>query len=275
MLHYLFILLSVLGTAALSVHLHWHESLHILWQAPLTALGLFLVGMALFALLILLSAAAVDLKKAQTKRNGYYAFLLRAYAPAVFFLMRIHVHVTGREKLPQEGNFLLVCNHLNIFDPVALFLAIPARAKLSFITKVENFDLPIVKQFMHRLLCLPLDRNNDRQALRTIIKAAKLLEEDALSMTIFPEGQTSKSGELLPFRNGAFKIAQKANRPIVVATLQNTKSAPKNMFRRPTHIPVHILGVIPADEVVSHTTTEIGDRVHAMMEADLYPDKHR
>lgn len=271
MMLYIFIILSLLGSAALTVGLHWYDTLHVLWQAPLTALGLFLALIALFALLVLISAATVNLEKEQTRRNGFFAFLLRAYAPVVFFLMRIHVHVTGREKLPKTGNFLLVCNHLNIFDPVVLFLAIPERAKLSFITKVENFDIPIVKQFMHRLLCLPLDRDNDRKALRTIIKAAKLLEADALSMTIFPEGQTSKSGELLPFRNGAFKIAQKANRPIVVATVQNTKAAPKNMFRRPTHIPVHILGVIPAEEVVTHTTAEIGERVHAMMEADLYP----
>lgn len=273
MLLYIYLILSLLGTAALSFGCQWYDSWNALWQVPLTFIGLFLGLMVAFALVVLLATAAVRMDKEQTKRNGFYAFLFHTYAPAVLFLMRIHVHVTGREKIPTDGNFLLVCNHLNIFDPVVLFMSIPMRCKLSFITKVENFKIPIVKQFMHKLLCLPLDRNNDRSALRTIIKAAQLMKDNVLSMTIFPEGQTSKSGELLPFRNGAFKIAQKANRPIVVATLQNTKAAPKNMFRRPTHIPLHILGVIPAEDVTSHTTAEIGARVHAMMEADLYPER--
>ena len=270
---YIIIALCLLGTAALTVGCHWYDSLHVLWQAPLTFLGLFIGVLLLLVLVVLLATACTNMEKEQTKRHGFYAFLLRFCAPIAFFLMRIRVHITGKNKLPKEGNFLLVCNHLSIFDPVALFMAVPARAKLSFIGKMETLEMPYVKQFMHRLMCLPLDRNNDRQALRTIIKAAQLLKNDVLSMTIFPEGQTSKSGELLPFRNGAFKIAQKANRPIVVATIQNTKPIAKNMFRHPTHVPVHILGVIPAEEVVAHTTVEIGDRVHAMMEADLYPDR--
>lgn len=266
---YLFIVLSILGSAALTVGCRWYDSLHVLWQAPLTAVGLFLALVILFAILVVISCVCDNLEKEQKTRSGYFAFLLRAYAPVAFFLMQIHIHVTGREKLPADGNFLLVSNHLNIFDPVVLFLAIPERYHLSFITKVENFDILIVRKFMHKLLCLPLDRDNDRKALRTIIKAAQLLRDEPMSITIFPEGQTSRSGELLPFRNGAFKIAQKANKPIVVATVQNTKAAPKNMFRRPTHIPIHILGVIPAEEVTSHTTAEIGERVHKMMETDL------
>ena len=271
MMLYVFFALSLLGAAALTVCCHWYDSLHVLWQAPLTFVGIFVGLMVLFALIILIAVACTDMKKEQTKRNGFYAFLLGAYAPVVFFLMRIHIHVTGKEHIPTEGNFLLVCNHLNIFDPIVLFLCFPARVKLSFIGKMETLEMPFVKQFMHRMLCLPLDRNNDRQALRTIIKAAQLMKDDVLSMTIFPEGQTSKTGELLPFRNGAFKVAQRSNRPIVVATIQNTKTIVKNMFRRPTHIPVHILGVIPAEEVTAHTTAEIGERVHTMMEADLYP----
>ena len=269
MMLYIFILLSVLGSAGLTIGCRWYEQIHVIWQAPLTAVGLFCALVLLFGILVAVSSALVNLDTEQKKRSNYFAFLLRAYAPVAFFLMRIHVRVTGREKLPADGNFLLVCNHLSILDPVVLFIAVPERAKLSFITKKENFELPVVRQFMHRLLCLPLDRENNRKALRTIIKAAQLLENEPMSITIFPEGQTSPSGALLPFRNGAFKIAQKAGRPIVVATLQNTNAAQKNMFRRPTQVPVHILGVIPVEEVASLTTAEIGERVHRMMEEDL------
>lgn len=269
MLLTIFVLISAVGSALLTWLCGWYESLHVIWQAPLVFIGLFLALTLLFGLLILISSALVNLEKEQTRRSGYFSFLLRYYTPVAFLLMGVRLQVRGREKVPTEGNFLLVCNHLSIFDPVVLFSAVPRQVKLSFITKQENFEMPVVRKFMHKLLCLPLNRENDRQALRTIIRAAQLLKEQPLSMTIFPEGQTSKTGHLLPFRNGAFKIAQRANCPIVVATLQNTRAIPGNMFRRPTHVQVDFLDTIPVEELAGHTTVEIGERVHTMMETVL------
>ena len=78
--------------------------------------------------------------------------------------------------------------------------------------------------------------------------------------------QTSKSGQLLPFRNGAFKIAQKAGVPIVVCALTNTKAILKNMFRKHTEVWLDVLRVVPAEDLVGKTTIEIGEHVHAIME---------
>ena len=91
-------------------------------------------------------------------------------------------------------------------------------------------------------------------------------------MTIFPEGQTRKSGQLLPFRNGAFKIAQRAKRPVVVAVLENSRAMYRNLFRRRTQVRDRILGVISAEDVAALRTVQIGDRAHAMMAAALQAD---
>ena len=88
-------------------------------------------------------------------------------------------------------------------------------------------------------------------------------------MGVFPEGYESKTGELLPFRNGAFKIAQKAQVPIVVAVLRNTKQIAKNMFRRRTDVDMEILGVVPVEELMGVPTKDVGDRIHKMMEQAL------
>ena len=165
-----------------------------------------------------------------------------------------------------------MCNHLSVFDPVLLIRALPRQARLSFVTKQENFDLPVVRQFMHKLQCLPLDRHDDRQALRAILQAAKQLQEQPLCMTIFPEGQTSKSGQLLPFRNGAFKIAQRAKRPVVVSVLENSRAIYHNLFRRRTRVRVRILDVVPTEDVATLCTVQIGDRAHAMIAAALQAD---
>ena len=79
-----------------------------------------------------------------------------------------------------------------------------------------------------------------------------------------------KSGLLQPFRNGAFKIAQKANVPIVVCALSNTKAILKNMFRRRTDVHLDVLDVIPAETVASlKTTVEIGDYAHKILSEGL------
>ena len=177
--------------------------------------------------------------------------------------------MTGLEKVPRKGRFLLISNHLFAFDPIVFYYAMP-WAELSFVSKTENYAIPIVAQVMHKILCLPLDRNNDREALKAILKAISILKDEKASIAVFPEGGTSKSGLLQPFRNGAFKIAQKAGVPIVVCAISNTKAILKNMFRRRTDVCLDVLEVIPAQTVAGlKTTVEIGDYAHKILSAGL------
>ena len=89
-------------------------------------------------------------------------------------------------------------------------------------------------------------------------------------MAVFPEGTRSKTGKLLPFRNGAFKIAQKANVPIVVCTINGTGALFHNLKKlKTTHIQLHLVDVIGPEELKGKTTAEIGQRVYDMMIEDL------
>lgn len=131
----------------------------------------------------------------------------------------------------------------------------------------------LVGKLMHKLQCQLINRENDREALKTILKCVQILKEDKASVAVFPEGYTSVDGLLHPFRCGVFKIAQKANVPIVVCTLQNTQHVFHNAKRlRPTDVELHLLGVIPAEELKGVTAISIGKRVHDMMAADLGPE---
>ena len=78
---------------------------------------------------------------------------------------------------------------------------------------------------------------------------------------------------MYPFRPGLFKIAQKANVPIVVCTIKGTTDLFRNMKRlKPTEVHMHLLDVIPAEEIQGKTTVEIASRVYEMMIADLGED---
>ncbi len=266
---YLFLGLSAVAAALLSALDGWYESWAVLWQLPLAFVCFFTALVLLFLLVLAVSCLFVDMKKEVERPSRYFRFLLNQFSRLAFDLGGVRVHVTGLEKVPRKGRFLLISNHLFAFDPIVFYYAMP-WAELSFVSKTENYAIPIVAQVMHKILCLPLDRNNDREALKAILKAISILKDEKASIAVFPEGGTSKSGLLQPFRNGAFKIAQKAGVPIVVCAISNTKAILKNMFRRRTDVCLDVLEVIPAQTVAGlKTTVEIGDYAHRILSAGL------
>jgi 1-acyl-sn-glycerol-3-phosphate acyltransferase len=196
--------------------------------------------------------------------------IIRWYAPAVFRLLGCRIEANGVEKLPTDGLFLLVSNHLADLDPGIFFTVFPNN-QLSFIAKKEVQDMPIVGRIMRRILCQFVDRENDREALKTILRCISILKENKSNVAVFPEGKKSTDRYLLHhFRPGVFKIAQKANVPIVVCTLSGTQHILPNAKKfRPTRIRLNLLEVIPAEELKGVTTVDIARRVHAIMAADL------
>lgn len=248
------------------------SGLCVFWILPLCLLG-SAVGLAALAFLILwFLSAIVDMEKPQEKDNKFYRIAVSAAADLALWIIRARVHTKGLEKTPKDGRFLLVCNHINDLDPVTL-LAYFKKSQLAFISKRENTTMFMVGKFMHKLMCQLINRENDREALKTILTCIRLIQEDEVSVAVFPEGYTSMDGKLHPFRSGVFKIAQKAKVPIVVCTLQNTNKVFANIRKlKPTDVHLHLLGVIPAEELVGVSAVEIGNRVHAMMAEDLGPD---
>ena len=208
----------------------------------------------------------------QEEDSPFYRAMMHLYIEALVMLVGARIHTQGLEKTPKDGRFLLVCNHLFIADP-GILLHCFKKSQLAFITKQENQELPIIAPIMHKILCQPIDRDNDRAALKTILKCIQILKEDKASVCVFPEGYTSRDGKLHHFRSGVFKIAQKANVPIVVCTIRNTRSIFKNLAKlKKTDIPLHLLEVIPPEEIKGLSTMELSDRIYECMIADLGED---
>jgi len=241
--------------------------------APLVCLAVFAgayAGLFLLAFVFLcVVCALVDLDQPQEEDSRFYRFVMHLYIEALIVLVRLKVETAGLEKTPQEGRFLLVCNHQNESDP-GILLHYFKSSQLAFISKKENNSMFAVGKFMHMILCQLVNRENDREALKTILKCIQLIKEDKVSIGAFPEGGILVKDKLSHFRSGMFKIAQKANVPIVVCTLKGTSDLFHNLKRlKPTHVRLHLVDVIPAEELKGKTTVEIADRVHAMMLSDL------
>ena len=240
-----------------------------LWLAPVL-FAAFYLALALLAFgFLCLICALVDLDKPQEHDSKFYRSAMYVYIEALVSLVLVRLHTRGLEKTPKEGRFLLVCNHLFLADPGVLLHCF-RKSQLAFVTKKENQSMFVVGKIMHKILCQPIDRENDRAALKTILKCISLLKEDKCSMGVFPEGYTSRDGKLHPFRPGVFKIAQKANVPIVVCTIRNTKPIFRNLKKlKKTDVEVHLVTVIPPEEFKGLSTVELSERVYACMIADL------
>ena len=247
-------------------------SLQWLWVLPVSFLAAALIlWLGLFLLLVVL-AWSVDTKKPQQEDSKFYRRLLTAVAIAAKPVLRVELHTDGLETMLKKGRFLLVCNHLSVMDPVILIGSF-ANSQLAFITKRENERLFLVGKLMHKILCQSINRENDREALKTIINCINIIKEDKASIAVFPEGYTSLDGKLHPFRNGVFKIAQKAQVPIVVCTLQNTQHVFHNAARlKKTHVHLHLVGILYPEAQKGLTAVDIGNLAHHIMAVDLGPE---
>ncbi len=258
--------LAVTGAVALGL------ASNILWLIPVFFAGAFLVLAALSFGLLVLICAFIDPDKPREQDNPVFRKMIMSYVHAILTVLPIQIRTQGLEKTPKDGRFVLVCNHLDNIDPAFLYYCFP-KSQLSFVAKKETKDMFLVNKVMPVLLCQMIDRENDREALKTIIKCISLLKEDKVSIAIFPEGRINKYRRLAHFRPGVFKIAQKAQVPIVVCTMQNTNRViPRLLKLKGSAVDVHLLDVITPEQFAGKTTVEVAEQVYNLMAADLGPE---
>jgi 1-acyl-sn-glycerol-3-phosphate acyltransferase len=227
----------------------------------------YIAWLLVFLLLLAVASLPVNKSELQKTRAPFYSALAKYALGLMTALLRVRIDLQGEELIP-EGRWLLVCNHRSGFDPVLTIWAL-RHHDLAFVAKPSILSIPVIGRFAHKIGCLAINRDDDRQALKTILAAAELIKTDVTSLAIYPEGTRNTEETLLPFRNGAFKIAQKAKVPIVVMTVENTENIRKRTPWRSTRVTLRIHEVISADRVCELKTSEIGEEVWQHMEKAL------
>ena len=225
-------------------------------------IGFILLFIILQLLALVLMILCTNINKPIRRGDKLFRFLVKHSLPIIVKAVGVKINLKFNTELPQDTRMFFVCNHQHDFDPAIILSAFP-DSEIGFIGKKEIYTtMTFIAKAMHRLHSLPIDRENDREAAKTIIKAINTIKDDVASIAIFPEGYVSKSCELLPFRNGCFKIALKANVPIAVCVINNTQSITKNMFRRKTVVDFRLLDVVYPEQFAGKNTAEIGDEIH-------------
>ena len=120
------------------------------WLPALFAGGFVVLLLAAFGFLCLV-CAFVDMDKPQEHDSKFYRGVMDLYIDALIRLALVRIHTSGLEKIPTQGRFVLVCNHLFIADPGVLLHCFP-KSQLAFVTKQENEKLFVIGKIMHKIL---------------------------------------------------------------------------------------------------------------------------
>ncbi|WP_238881340.1 1-acyl-sn-glycerol-3-phosphate acyltransferase [Clostridium sp. YIM B02551] len=133
----------------------------------------------------------------------------------------LKIQVVGRENIPSEA-CVFIGNHQSLLDiPILLY---GTQRSVGFIAKKELLKVPVIGYWMRLIHCVPIDRENVREAIKVInIGSDNLLNGN--DMAIFPEGTRAREGVMKDFKKGSMKLATKAKAPIVPVTIDGSYKA--------------------------------------------------
>lgn len=131
-------------------------------------------------------------------------------------LMGISVELSGTERYDPARNYLVVSNHAGMADIPLLLGSLPLN--LRFVAKEELGKIPIFGLAIRQAGYIMIKRGQNKEALKSLFQAVEVLKSGR-SVHIFPEGTRSETGDIRPFKRGAFLVAEKAGTPVLPVTI--------------------------------------------------------
>ena len=147
----------------------------------------------------------------------------------------VRLTVIGEEHVPKDQAVLYIGNHRSYFDILLTYSRCPRLT--GYIAKVEMLRYLFLRDWMKALYCLFLDREDIKAGLKTILQGIEYIKR-GISICIFPEGTRNRTDEMLPFKEGSMKIAEKTGCPIIPMAITNSAEIFENHlpFIRPCHV---------------------------------------
>lgn len=134
----------------------------------------------------------------------------------------------GRGPNDPRRPYLVVANHESYAD---IFLISCFPWEMKWLSKDTMFKIPLMGWMMSMAGDIRLKRGNRESAVDAIVQCRDRLSKK-VSVMIFPEGTRSKTDEMLPFKDGAFRLAIEAGVPILPIAVAGTRGAmAKGTFR--------------------------------------------
>lgn len=167
------------------------------------------------------------------------------------------VTVIGEENIPDEP-VLFIGNHRSYFDIIITYARCPGLT--GYVSKNVLEKVPLLSTWMRRLHCLFINREDVKEALKTILAGIDNIK-NGISMCIFPEGTRNTTEELLlPFKEGSFKMAEKTGCPIVPMAISGSAEVLENHIPKikATHVVLEYGKPIYLNELDKDTKKKLG-----------------
>ena len=192
----------------------------------------FLIILFIFTLFWGLTAIIAGLLGVPNRPGGIYDHCTSDWSATLLRAAGAPVRTSGRERIP-PGGVVFASNHQSWFDIFALAVTIPGQMR--FVSKLELSRIPVLGRAMRSAGHIFVNRQVRGQAIEAYEDASRAIRA-GLSAVVFPEGTRSGTGDLQPFKKGAFVLAIAAQAPVVPVYCAGTYALlPKGTMRLTPH----------------------------------------
>ena len=153
--------------------------------------------------------------------SRFYDQIPRYWARWILWATGVDVEVQGVENLSPDSAQIIVSNHVSWYDVLALAAHTPKRYR--FVAKKELARVPLWGHAWVAAGHISVDRTDNQSAVASLDQAGRTILEDNSSVIIFAEGTRSRTGELQPFKKGAFILALQNGIDIVPTAVLGTR----------------------------------------------------
>jgi 1-acyl-sn-glycerol-3-phosphate acyltransferase len=178
------------------------------------------------------------------------------------------VTTAGRHKIRRGATYIVVSNHQSQLDIlVAFHLFFPFK----WVSKAEVFNLPFIgwNMVLNRYIRL---KRGDKESIRQMMAACEKALARGCSVFFFPEGTRSRTGQLKPFKPGAFILAHQMKLPILAVAINGTRKAlPKHSlnFHGRHAFRVEVLEEIPYEQFAHLSVEDTAETVRQRIAAHI------
>ena len=160
--------------------------------------------------------------------------------------------------------YVVVSNHESFAD-ILLISNLPWEMK--WLSKAELFRIPLLGWMMRIAGDVPVRRGFGPSAVEAIEQCRQILRNH-VSVMIFPEGTRSATGRMLPFKDGAFRLAVEAGVPVLPLVIAGTGTAlPKKGWKMGrSHAEVRVLEPVPTEGLTLDDVAGLRNRVRKLIE---------
>lgn len=207
-----------------------------------------------------------ELRKGKPFDNKFNHYFAKSILRLALHIARIKIKVTGLENIPEHNNFVFVSNHQENYDIPVLMPTI--KNPIIFIAKEPLFRAPVIGKWIALLGNVPIGRQADREAAKSIITGIKRFKEGS-PIGIFPEGKRSFGNEMIDFKPGAFKLAMKPKADILIGTIYDLSKIFKSFPFKRFLVKVHFHPLLKYSEYENLNTIDLAAKVKGIIQTKL------